>query len=44
MKQIFGRFIDIVGVWENIGFDQDIVNKRIEMLQKEILVSYFNLI
>ena len=40
MKKIFVRYIDIVGIWENIGFDQDIINNRIEMLQKTLLVSY----
>jgi hypothetical protein len=40
MNQIFVRCIDIVGIWEKIGFDQDIINNRIEMLQKTLLVSY----
>lgn len=40
MKKIFVRYIDIVGIWEKIGFDQDIINNRIEMLQKTLLVSY----
>ena len=39
MKQIFGRYIDIVNIWENIGFDQETINSRIEQLQKAILVK-----
>ena len=40
MRQIFGRYSDIVTIWEEIGFDQNTINGRIELLQQAILVLY----
>lgn len=37
MRQIFGRYSDIVTIWEEIGFDQNTINGRIELLQQAIL-------
>lgn len=37
MRQICGRYADIVNIWEEIGFDQNTINNRIELLQIAIL-------
>ena len=39
MRKIFGRYSDIISIWEDIGFDQNTINNRIELLQQAILVS-----
>lgn len=37
MRKIFGRYSDIISIWEDIGFDQNTINNRIELLQQAIL-------